>query len=271
MNPSILQSSGVALRSKHLESYLQRRRKFSAFEVTFENYIYSHGESRKNIISLSEDYRIHLHGVSTNIGSVDKLDRNLLRELRTLSRETNAFLLSDHLCFTRINHVSTFELLPVPLTRKMLRHVGNRLDKIRDYLKQDFLLENISSYFTYEMSEMDEPTFMAELHKQYGAHFLLDVNNLYVGSQNLGFSSREYLETIPTESVKAFHVAGHEKVSGFLFDTHGQSIQAPVKDLYKEAVRRFGMRPTFLERDENIPDDPDVLEAELDQILQLER
>lgn len=267
MSPSIYLENGVALRTKHLESYLLRQRKFSALEVTFENYLYTLGEARTNLVKLSRDFKVHLHGISTNIGSTDRIDRKQLMLLKKLSKETNAFLLSDHLCFTRINGFNSLELLPMPLTMKMLKHIGDRLNRIRDVLGRDFLLENISAYFSYEMSEMDEASFMAELHKGYGANFLLDVNNVYVSSHNLGFSPEEYLARIPVGAIKGYHIAGHEAIDGLLFDTHGESIQSPVKKLFAKAVARFGQHPTFLERDEKIPDDPGALEDELESVL----
>lgn len=259
--------SGVSLRFEHLQSYLRRQSHFSALEVVFENYLYTSGERRRALLDLSRDYRVHLHGVSTNIGSTDRLDVAQLKKVRELARQTEAFLISDHLCFTRIGKKSTFELLPVPLTTKMIRHVGERLDKIRDSLKQDFLLENISSYFTYQLDEMDEATFMTELHKSYGANFLLDVNNIYVNSENFGFSPTDFIQRIPDTAVGAYHVAGHEEVRGFKFDTHGAPIPDTVKDLYQFAVRRFGQKPTFLERDENIPVDLSLLTRELRNVI----
>jgi hypothetical protein len=260
------QISGVSLREPHFSIIRGRAHRIQAIEVVSENYLFTRGERRTLLQELSENFFIHLHGMTTNIGSSDELNLENLDRLKILARDTQAQLLSDHLCFTRIDGQSTFDLLPIPRTARMVDHVGRRLERIQERLGTEFLLENISSYFTYQMDEMSELEFMSELHKKYGAKYLLDVNNLFVSSKNLSYSATRFLEGLPRTSVAAYHLGGHEVVRGFLFDTHGAKVNGEVEHLFQLAVSKFGRHPVFLERDENIPHDIDDLEQEISQI-----
>lgn len=254
---------GVALRAPHYPYFLERKNRFRALEVGTENYLFTEGERRDALLDLARDHVIHLHGVSANLGSFDPLDTDYFKKLAELAEATSARLVSDHLCFTREGGKSTFELLPIPLTWRMVDHLGQRLEAIRDLLGCEFLVENISRYFTYKIDEIGEAEFLAALHERYGARILLDVNNVQVSAANLGFDARAYLESLPGNAVAAYHLGGYEIVEGFPFDTHGAAIAPEVRALFQAARARFGDHPTFLERDENLPVDAGALEDEL--------
>jgi uncharacterized protein len=130
---------------------------------------------------------------------------------------------------------------------------------------------------------MSEWEFLREVAERADCAILLDINNIYVSSVNHGFDPSTYLNAMPQKRVRQFHLAGHS-VAGdsvaapraarhsatasdaasqheathrdlgrHLIDTHDQHIVAPVWDLYREAVQRFGEVPTMIERDDNIP------------------
>lgn len=66
------------------------------------------------------------------------------------------------------------------------------------------------------------------------------MNNLYVSSCNLGFDPIVYLQSIPTERVMEFHLAGHtEKVfpdGSVLNDDHATPVSDAVWRLYRQTV-----------------------------------
>jgi len=82
---------------------------------------------------------------------------------------------------------------------------------------------------------------------------LLDVNNIYVSSQNHGFDPREYLDSVPAERVAQIHIAGHSKFERYILDTHDHPVIGPVWQLYGRAIRRVGSAATLLEWDDCIP------------------
>jgi uncharacterized protein (UPF0276 family) len=101
---------------------------------------------------------------------------------------------------------------------------------------------------------MTEWEFLREVAARADCAILLDINNIYVSSVNHGFDPLIYLEAIPTERVRQFHLAGHSDLGGHLIDTHDHPIAPPVWDLYRAAVAKFGAVPTMIERDDNIPE-----------------
>lgn len=82
---------------------------------------------------------------------------------------------------------------------------------------------------------------------------LLDVNNIYVSSQNHGFNPFDYVNSVPAERVAQIHIAGHSKFEKYTLDTHDHPVLDPVWKLYARAIERIGETATLLEWDDNIP------------------
>jgi len=61
---------------------------------------------------------------------------------------------------------------------------------------------------------------------------LLDVNNIYVNSQNHSFDPLDYLDGVPMSRVRQIHLAGHSHNGELLIDTHDQPVCEPVWQLY---------------------------------------
>ena len=83
---------------------------------------------------------------------------------------------------------------------------------------------------------------------------MLDVNNIYVNSVNHGYDPVEFLHALPADRIAYGHIAGHfNEAEDLIVDTHGADIIADVWDLLDKAYEFFGVFPTLLERDFNIP------------------
>ena len=82
---------------------------------------------------------------------------------------------------------------------------------------------------------------------------LLDVNNIYVSSQNHEFDPMEYVNRIPADRVAQIHIAGHSKFEKYILGTHDNPVLDPVWKLYARAIERCGPTSTLLEWDDNIP------------------
>jgi uncharacterized protein (UPF0276 family) len=110
---------------------------------------------------------------------------------------------------------------------------------------------------------------------------LLDVNNIHVNSINHGYNAQTFLQALPGQRVVYGHIAGHyEEAEDLRVDTHGADVIEPVWDLLQLAYQQFGVFPTSLERDFNIPPVADLvsevgriqaLQAEISQQLQAEK
>lgn len=250
--------AGVGLRAPHRDLFLSDSPPdVSWVEVITENYLPSRDGLTlplQNLLRLRERYPVALHGVSLNLGSVDPLNPDYLRQLAWLEREVEPWLVSDHLSWTGVGAENLHDLLPLPSTAEALAHVAARVQKVQDLLKRPIAIENISFYARPLGSEMPEHALLAELVKRTGCRILLDVNNLYVNSVNLGLSPVEFVAALDPASVAQVHLAGHSESSyGFLIDTHGAPVPEPVWALYESLLPRLKHAPAMIERDANIP------------------
>ncbi|MGE0332423.1 MAG: DUF692 domain-containing protein [Ramlibacter sp.] len=255
---------GLGLRTVHYEDILNGAPAVDWFEAVTENYLVPGGKPVHMLERIRERYPVVLHGVSLSIGSTDPLNMDYLRELKALARRIEPAWVSDHLCWTGVGGKNLHDLMPLPYTAEAVRHVADRVARVQDYLGRRILLENVSSYMTYESSEMDEWEFLAAIASRADCDILLDINNIYVSAFNHGFDPVTYLERIPAQRVRQFHLAGHDHCGDYIIDTHDAPVSADVWALYSAAVRRFGPVATMIERDANIPPLAELV-SELDQ------
>lgn len=252
---------GVGLRPKHFGGYLESRPAVDWVEAISENFMRIGGRPLAVLDKVRRDVPVALHGVSLSIGSTDALNRRYLSELSELVKRIEPAIVSDHLCWGSHGGRYVHDLLPMPFTEEALDHLVQRVQMVQDFLRRQILLENVSSYLTFNQSTMAEWDFLAELARRADCGILLDVNNIYVSAKNHGFDPLDYMEAIPVDRVGQFHLAGHSDHGDYLLDTHDHPVCDGVWSLYGEAVRRFGLVSTLIEWDENIPE-LDVLLAE---------
>jgi uncharacterized protein (UPF0276 family) len=147
----------------------------------------------------------------------------------------------------------THDLLPLPYTFEAVRNTAERIRQVQDFLEIPVAVENVSSYAEFHDSEMTEWEFLNEVVHAADCGILLDVNNIYVSSQNHGFDPMEYVNAVPADRVAQIHIAGHSKFERYILDTHDHPVLDPVWDLYARAIERSGPTATLLEWDDNIP------------------
>jgi uncharacterized protein (UPF0276 family) len=244
---------GFGLRVSHYEEILKRGIRADFAEITSENFLGRGGRALAVLERVRAELPVALHGVSLSIGGIEPLNRGYLTELAGLATRIDALSVSDHLCFASFGGHYAHDLWPLPYTEEALVHVVARVAEVQDRLGRQLLLENVSSYVEYQASALTEWEFLAEVAARAGAGILLDVNNVFVSAQNLGFSPEQYLVGIPVERVEQLHLAGHSDGGGFLLDDHGSPVTADVWRLYEQALARFGNVPTIIEWDERVP------------------
>jgi uncharacterized protein (UPF0276 family) len=244
---------GLGLRTPHYEAVLNEPHAIDWLEVITENYLVPGGKPLDYLERIRRRFPLVMHGVSLSIGSTDPVDFEYLAQVRALAARIEPHWISDHLCWTGIEGRNLHDLLPLPYTEEALVSVVERVGQVQDALGRQILLENVSSYLTYHASDMSEWEFLREVAQRADCAILLDINNIYVSSVNHGFDPLTYLQSMPKDRVRQFHLAGHSDLQGHLIDTHDHPIVEPVWDLYCAAVAQFGAVPTMIERDDNIP------------------
>lgn len=234
-------------------------------EAAPENWMDVGGALGRRFRALTERYAFSAHGLSLSIGSTAPLDLDWLRRVRGFLDAHGIDDYSDHLSFCSDDTGQLYELLPLPFTAEAVEHVAARVAIVQDVLERPIALENVSAYARLP-GELSEAQFINAVLDRAGCDLLLDVNNVYVNAQNHGEDAIALIDSLPLGRVRGVHVAGHLlQPDGLRIDTHGEAVIEPVWALLDHAYARFGLLPTVLERDSNLPPWPQLL-AELAQL-----
>jgi uncharacterized protein (UPF0276 family) len=249
--------AGIGLRSVHHDELVARRPAVAWLEVHTENYFHEGGPNLAALERAREHYPLSLHGVGLGLGSVAPLDpAHLARVKRAIERFEPA-LVSEHACWGHAGGEHFNDLLPLPYTEEAVEHLAARVRHVQDFLGRQVLVENLSSYFAYAASSLTEWDFLAAVVERSGCGLLLDVNNIYVNSVNLGLDAGRFIDCVPAEAVQEIHLAGHRRnrvgTRDLLIDDHGSAVCAEVWSLYRRAITRLGPVPTLIEWDTDVP------------------
>jgi hypothetical protein len=262
---------GIGLRSVHFPQVLDGSARADWFEVISENFMIPGGRPLAVLERARALAPVVLHGVSLSLGSTDPLSARYLDDLAALARRVEPAWVSDHLCWGSVGGHYAHDLLPLPYTAEALAHVVERVGRVQERLGRRILVENVSTYLAWRHSTMPEWEFLAAVAEGADCGILLDVNNVWVSAVNHGFDSAAYLDGLPPGRVGQIHLAGHSDHGTHLLDTHDAPVAAPVWDLYRRALARFGRVSTLVEWDDRVPPLEEVLaEAEHARAIEAE-
>lgn len=245
--------TGLGLRQEHVEDFLSSPIPIDFLEVAPENWMCVGGKLEKKFKQLRERYTFICHGLSLSLGGFKALDKKFLKELKQFLNTHKIKYYSEHLSYCA-DEGQLYDLLPIPFTEEAVKHVAKRIRQTQDYLERSIAIENVSYYLTPPISDMSEIDFLLAVLEEADCKLLLDVNNIYVNSINQKYNAEDFLSKIPKERIAYLHIAGHyQKKKNLLIDTHGADIVDPVWNLLKKTYQHFGIQPTLLERDFNLP------------------
>ena len=248
-----IKGCGIGLRLDHFDEIEKTKPDVPWFEILSDNYLIEGTTQRDYLTQFRQDYPVTFHGVGLSIGSTDPLNQTYLKRLKKLKNEIQPAWVSDHLCWTSAHGVVTHDLIPLPYTESVVKHIVDRILQVQDFLGEPLVIENVSSYLQFKATEMSEWDFINEVTRQSDCKLLLDVNNIYVSAQNHGFKAEEYLFAMPKERVVEIHLAGYEDKGTHLLDTHSRPVTAPVWSLFERAIEHVGDVPVLIEWDNDIP------------------
>jgi len=250
---NLISGAGLGLRRCFLPQIIENpATEVGFFEVAPENWMTIGGKLGKQFKAMTEQFNFVCHGLSLSIGSSDPLDEVFVHAVKDFMREHQIKFYSEHLSYcSHDGHL--YDLMPIPFTSDAVTHVAKRIQRVQDILEQKIAIENVS-YYAAPGQEMDEIEFFNAVINEADCDVLLDVNNIYVNSINHGYNAEEFLKAIPASRISYAHIAGHYvEADDFLVDTHGADIVDPVWKLLAKAYELYGVFPTLLERDFNIP------------------
>lgn len=260
-------TAGVAFKPQHFDEAIAAPAAGLWFEVHAENYMVAGGPRLAMLHALRDAWPLSLHGVGLSLGGVERPDPAHLKALETLVDRFDPFLVSEHLAWSRIGSRCLPDLLPVPRTGEALAVVTRNIDIVQEALGRRILIENPAHYVALD-AMWSEPDFLAEIVHRTGCGLLIDVNNVAVAANNIGYNASRYLAQLPHDAIGEIHVAGHSEDpmlgASLLIDSHDAPVSEAVWDLLADLLDHSGERPVLLERDGNVPDFADLL-AERDR------
>lgn len=249
--------AGTGLKFEHIEQVIDDQPEMGWFEVHAENFFAIGGRSFELLQEIATTYPLSIHGTGLSLGSADGLNLDHLDRLADLNAHMHAGLVSEHLawCHTCGSHFS--DLLPLPYTAEAFAIVSDHVAQVQDRLGRQILVENPSLYVAFEASELPETDFLNALSERTGCGFILDVNNVYVSANNLGFDPAAYIRALDCSRVGEIHLAGHHvrdtEHGILLIDDHGGRVSDPVWSLCEIALELSGRIPVLIEWDNNVP------------------
>jgi len=238
-------------------------------EVAPENWIHVGGALGKKFRWFTERYPFVIHGLSLSIGSPAPLDEQLVRDIKQFMADHGIRMYSEHLSASGDNgHL--YDLMPIPFTEDAVHYVAARIRRVQDILEQRIAMENVSYYAPVD-SSMSEADFLLAVLEEADCDLMLDINNIVVNSINHGYDAHDFLQRMPADRLRYFHLAGHfVEDEDLRIDTHGTPVDEQSWRLLGDAYEKFGAVPTLLERDFNFPPIEELLD-EIRKIKSLQR
>ena len=249
-------ATGIGLRAAHHERVRAEQPDIAWLEVHTENFL-GGGATPAMLEALRERYAISLHGVGLSLGSAEGLDEEHLARIAALARRIEPAAVSDHVSWSVTGGVYFNDLLPIPYDDDALAIIVRNVTRFQEAIGRMVMVENPSTYLRHVQSDRAEPQFLAELCQRSGCGLLLDVNNVFVSTENHGDDAQAYLAAIAHLPIGEIHLSGHHLRQignrSIRVDDHGSPVSDPVWALYERALAVIGPRPTLIEWDSALP------------------
>jgi uncharacterized protein (UPF0276 family) len=262
---------GIGYRSAIAEWTRANLQCFDLLEVTIDHCIYGSATQRAAIFDFVGRIPINAHGIGLSIGTDVPLDPAYLDQVAATVDRLRAPTYSEHLAFTRVPGRDLANLLPLPKTTAAADSIIAKVRAVQSRIGVPFLLENISYAFEWPDSKLSDADFLNLICRESGAGLLLDIENLYLNSQNHDFDAYEFLDELSPDLVREVHMAGGIAISdaglqrSFLADTHSHPVPNETLDLLQYALSLYAPQTIILERDDRL-DATDEILADVERI-----
>jgi len=240
--------------------------RFDVLEITVDHLIHGSASQREEIFGLVGRIPLTAHGVGLSIGTDVPLDLAYLDQVAAIVERLEAPAYSEHLAFTRVPGRDLANLLPLPKTEEVAEQVIAKVRAVQSIISVPFLLENITYIFEWPDSRMSDAEFLNLICRETGAGLLLDVENVYLNSQNHRFDPRAFLDDLAAGVVQEVHMAGGITVQDnavdrpILADCHSHPIPLEALDLLDYALTRHEPQTVIVERDARLDEGEEILD-----------
>jgi uncharacterized protein len=256
--PSLFpERSGVSLKPNYFQQTLSEKPKVGFFEIHAENYLAPGGPNKYYLEKIREHYPVTVHGVGLSIGGESPLNLQHLHQVASLVERIEPIVFSEHLAWSSHSNHFYNDLLPLPYTEETLQRVCQHIEQVQETLKRRILIENPSTYLSFNTSTFAEYEFITEIVRRSGCGLLLDVNNVAVSCFNQQKNPLDYLNAFPLEAVEQIHLAGFSldtaSSTPLRIDSHDREVSEEVWQLFTTTLERMGDCATLIEWDGQLP------------------
>lgn len=189
------------------------------------------------LVEVSEQASIIVHGIGLSIGSHDGYSQEYVRLLDQLLDRVNACWHSEHLGYTSVDGVNLGTMLPLPRTEEALDLVCGRVREIQQRYKLPFLLENVAHVLPEFGDDFSPAEFLNAIVERTGCHLLLDVYNLECDVHNHALDLDKFLAELNLDSVWEIHLANGVEHRGLRLDVHSNLTRQTTLDTAKEILQ----------------------------------
>jgi uncharacterized protein (UPF0276 family) len=223
-------------------------------EVIADDYFEAPARQIRALQTLAAHVPVVLHGLSLGMASTVPVDRTRLEKMARLADRLQPEFWSEHLAFVRAGGIEIGHLAAPPRTASTIDSTAANLVTARAMVGSAPLMENIATLIDPPASDRDEPGWLCETLDASDCGLLLDLHNLYANSINFGLHPMDFLGRLPTERIRAVHIAGGKWIGRRILDDHLHDPPAPVYELLSElAARCPNPLNVILERDGAYP------------------
>ena len=244
---------GLGLRAPLYSDIMNNKPGIDFLEVVTDQYMYAPPEKVEQLLETGKHFPLITHNVGMSLGTDLPVNEDYLQRTLDLVEKVDAFWFSDHISFIKTSEVDIGQLTPLWFTEESVESLCRNVNQVKTRTNRLFLLENITYYFPIPLGEMTEAEFISRVLEKTDCGMLLDVNNVYLNSVNLGYDPYEFLKSIPLDRVVQAHIAGGTRVRGINVDTHGAAVSKEVWDILRYVVANSPVKGILLERDNNYP------------------
>lgn len=250
---------GLGFREPYRADLFLHRKAVGFLEIIADHYLDPTPEKERELELLAEHFTLVPHALDLSLASAEGLDRDYLRRLARLVNHLNPPWWSDHIAFTRAGDTRLGHLAPTVFSEEAAAVIARNVEEVRAEIEAPLLVENITYTIRLPGSEWDEAAFLREVLERTGCGLLLDITNLYTNAVNHNYDWRAFLRRLPVERVVQLHFAGGHWHDGKLVDSHSHPTPEEVWRVFDETLRLVPVKGAILERDENLPPFPELL------------
>lgn len=247
--------AGIGHRREIHDGILASSDEVDFLEIIPEKYISASRTAMESLDKISGLFTVIPHGVSLSVGTAAPVSKTFLRSIDEICRRVKAPYYSDHLALTQTAGIDIGHLSPVPYNDETLGWVADNVNRVQDYLRLPFVIENITETHDIPGSTMNVAEFLHHVIDRTGCGMLFDVTNLYTNSVNHGFDALSFAREMPLHAVVQLHLAGGEWEGDRLIDSHSQPVPQKVWSLFEALLGDMPrLRGAVIERDGNYPE-----------------